>query len=141
MHHNSVFASVLASVVAAYPLSAFGQQKAAPPPPPGASQHIAVTEGVFDLRLGEVKDLTDRRVTLTFPRRDNDPQRIEERDYIVVLINGNSWSVNPGKRTNLKNFDAVGKTFSDMTECYLDLLRLTVPRGGTPVAQFRFHCR
>jgi len=121
-----------------YPFAASAQQKAAP----GNSQHIAVTEGVFDLRLGEATDLTDRRVLLTFPRNNNRPEDVASRDYIVLVINGREMGgVSPGRRINLKGLDAVGKTFNDMAECYLDLLRLTVPKGGSPVAQLRFHCR
>lgn len=137
MKYAKVVIAVSAGMLVAVPAVAMAQPKTGA----AASQHIAVTEGVFDLRVGEVTDLTDRRVLLSLPRNDNQTERLSRDNYIWIAINGKQVRLDPGARFNLKGNYTVGKTFDDMSECYLDLLRLTVPKGGAPLAQFRFHCR
>ncbi len=96
---------------------------------------IQVNEGVFDLRLDEVVDLTDRSVLLALVR--------DRRGKLAVRINGSIDPVTVGERYDLTQPFApffLESTFADKRRCHLDILAVSDPAGGVPSATFRLLC-
>lgn len=108
-----------------------------------------VDEGVFDLQQGDVIDLTDRKVTLHFVNKQDQKRAVEEQT-IDVTINADyskTWNLQVGHRFDFKNgyknygiARPGGIIMKDKTKCYLDLIKVTVPKGAPMIATFRFEC-
>lgn len=96
--------------------------------------------GLFDLALGQVIDLTDRKVLMTLPIVNYDIDRIVSNKEIMFMINGHRVDTRQGMRIDLKDLRPSSNTFKDMAECYLDVLDVVAPKGGKPFATFRFNC-
>lgn len=91
-----------------------------------------VSEGMLDIREGQVLDLTDRRVLFHLVEVKN--------SLIFYKINGGYSRLDMGSRLDLKKITSTSDTFRDMAECYLDLIGVTAPKGSAPIASFRFIC-
>ena len=96
---------------------------------------IQVNEGVFNLELDRVTDLTDRSVLMALVR--------DRRGSLAVRINGRVDPISVGSRYDLKWEHApfhLGRTFADTRICFLDVLAISDPAGGTASATFRLRC-
>jgi hypothetical protein len=99
-----------------------------------------VDEGIFDIKLGQVLDLTDRKVLMAFSTTmsGNNRTEIKRNQSFWVSFNSSSVSFSLGKRLNLKS--KFNDIFKDKDECYLDLIGIATPKGAPVIATFRFHC-
>ena len=98
--------------------------------------------GVFDLKLGQSIDLTDRKVLLSFPNESsNNANSLQDSHIISFKINGTLNTAGQGKRINLKELYETKKQFADMSECFMDFIDVVTPKGAPPVATFRLSCR
>lgn len=99
-----------------------------------------VDEGVFQLKLGQSIDLTDRKVLFTFRGffRDNEQSRKDK--HIYVYINGDSKHIHQGDRIDLKKHKKTHKYFEGNEECFIDYVDLIAPKGAPAVGTFRLHC-
>jgi len=107
----------------------------------GPAKLYRVDDGIFELKLGQSIDLTERKVLVNFDYHSR-LQSIAEYKTFRVLVNG--WyggDVHPGVRLDLKKYYSTAKIVADTSECYLDIVDVATPKGGTPVATFRFSCR
>jgi hypothetical protein len=78
---------------------------------------------------------------MTIPADRNRIETLEREKAVTVLINGVSTVLRPGTRLDLKrHIDSAAKVFSNMRECFLDYIDLTMPKGAAPIATFRFNC-
>lgn len=99
-----------------------------------------VDEGIFDIKLGQVLDLTDRKVLMAFSNTmsGNTREAIKKNQSFRVLFNSRQSSFSIGRRLDLKyEFKEI---FKDKDECYLDLIGIATPKGAPVIATFRFHC-
>lgn len=101
-----------------------------------------VDEGLFDIKLGEVLDLTDRKVLFSFPAQSDDNKReyIRKNQAIKLSINSGPAYIEVGKRLDLKRMGETRAIFDDKSECYMDLIGLAIPKGAPVIATFRFQC-
>lgn len=108
-----------------------------------------VDEGVFELRQGEMIDLTDRKVTLHFAKKQN-VELAQEQQIISVNISADyshTWDLEVGHRFDFKNgyknygiAKPGGILMKDKAKCFLDLVDVAVPKGAPMIATFRFEC-
>lgn len=139
---GAVLARILAVAAIIVTLPAIVQRAGAQKQPDDAAKLQRVDEGVFDLKEGQVLDLTDRRILLAFPKmQGNEIERFTDRRSVRLSINGRTMSLSQGRRFDLKRDRNTAKTLSDKAECYLDLLNTTAPKGSTPFATIRFVCQ
>lgn len=99
-----------------------------------------VKEGVFDLEIGTSIDLTDRKVLFTFAGGWNYKLKTLKQQHIAVKINGQTESMRNGDRFDFKRYHRTDAIFQDTSKCFIDLVKVIVPKGGRAVATFRFHC-
>lgn len=99
-----------------------------------------VDEGLFDLKVGQSIDLTDRKILLHFNGGWNQSRENLEQKYISLSISGRTDAIRPGNRWNLKNIYELQKTLNDKDQCFLDLIDVLVPKGAQAIATFRFSC-
>ncbi len=104
------------------------------------AQLYRVDEGIFDIKLGQVLDLTDRKVLMAFSNTisGNTREAIKKYQSFRVLFNSSAVSFSLGQRLNLKS--KFNDIFKDKDECYLDLIGIATPKGAPVIATFRFHC-
>ena len=96
-------------------------------------QLFRVDEGVFDLRIGQTIDLTNRKLLLSM--------QIYNKSCCNMTINGervSRWQV--GSRIDLKRFRGTKEAVQDRDQCFLDVVDLVLPKGAPGVATFRLHC-
>lgn len=102
-----------------------------------------VDDGLFDLRAGEVIDLTDRKILLSFLKNSPREQAEEYNQIRVNIAAGEQLSADQpmavGRRFNLKA-DYASKLLKDKNSCFLDLVSVAIPKGAPMVATFRFSC-
>ena len=107
------------------------------------AQLYRVDEGLFDIRLGDVLDLTDNKILMAFPVDRNSREAMVENKSIKIKINNISFGFTPGQRLNFKGSgyaNYIDKYFKDYSECFIDLIGVTVPKGAPAIATFRLHC-
>ena len=99
-----------------------------------------VDGGIFDFKVGEVMDLTDRKVLFSFPATDNSNTRkyLEERKEPCFHINSQTFCRKLGTRLDIKSY--FSKIFKDKDTCFLDVIGLTLPKGAPAIATLRFYC-
>ncbi|HMN72939.1 MAG TPA: hypothetical protein PKA55_13830 [Rhodoblastus sp.] len=132
-------AAVLGVVAVSGP--ALSQQALQAPTPLATILPAIAGDGVFELKVGQSVDLTDRKVLLTFPVHADNTSELFARKKALISINGAFQQVSQGNRLNLKETSATRATFTDMKSCFLDFLDVVDVRGAKPVATFRFQCR
>lgn len=96
-----------------------------------------VDEGIFDIKLGDVIDLTDRKVIFSFPVRRNARAELKTK-RINIDINSRGFYLDIGKRLDIKDY--FREIFKDKDECYIDLIGVANPKGAPAIATLRFHC-
>ena len=104
----------------------------------GASQHMYVTNGVFELREGESKDVTDRGILLHLTQvvaKDGRASRL------FIMLNGGNYSPDIGMRYDLKALGQTREFVKDFRTCVLDVVSAKAPIGGQPSAVFRQLCQ
>lgn len=99
-----------------------------------------VDDGVFELKHGQSKDLTDRKVLLTFLKHQGSGWPGDNATNFMISIAGRNDSVNAGTRIDLKQFRSTEKAFEDKAECFLDVVDFVAPRGAAANATFRLSC-
>lgn len=125
--------------LAAGPVFAQDDQAAKSSPASGALEVIS-SDGVFTVTLGKSKDITDRKILLSFPQHSwNRPESFEQ-GQAYLTINGDRACTNScetGARIDLKTkSDKLG----DREDCFLDVVEITSPRGGKPTVVLRLSC-
>jgi hypothetical protein len=106
--------------------------------PVGASQHTWVTNGVFELKEGESKDVTDRGILLHLTQviaNDGRASRLQ------IMLNGSGYSPMIGTRYDLKNLGQTKEFVKDFRTCVLDVVSAKAPVGGQASAVFRQLCQ
>jgi len=102
-----------------------------------------VDEGVFDLRQGEVIDLTDRKVTLHVQQKQH-PDYVEKQQRLEGRVGGDTGNqdiiIFVGQRINLKDLHVTREMFKDRSHCFVDPIGLVAPKGAPIVATFRLSC-
>lgn len=107
-----------------------------------------VDEGLFELRAGEIVDLTDRKVTLHVLKQQ-DAAAVESQQAIRVQISGirsEDITLRIGQRLNFQDRNGPARFFGlpdimkDKTSCFLDFTNVSLPKGAAMIATFRFEC-
>jgi hypothetical protein len=106
--------------------------------PVGTSQLVYVTNGVFELREGESKDVTDRGILLHLTQVEANDGRASR---LRIMLNGGSYSPVIGTRYDLKNLGQTKEFVKDFRTCVLDVVSAKAPIGGQPSAVFRQLCQ
>lgn len=112
----------------------------------GTAKLYRVDEGIFELREGELLDLTDRAISLHVPKNQNRELAESDQKIKVTLTSNRKREINlsVGDRVNLKGRDGYGAytddSFKDKAICNLDLIKVTVPKGAPVIGTFRFKC-
>lgn len=99
-----------------------------------------VDEGLFDIRHGEVLDITENKVLMAFLLNDNPRKNMLEYKQVRIAFNNEKWLFSPGTRYDIKSSSSFRKIFNDYNECFIDLIGVTVPKGAPAIATFRLHC-
>lgn len=100
-----------------------------------------VDGGMFDLKAGEVIDLTDRQILLTAPTQERQTDGVNQECFSLVIQSlGLRSCYARGSRIDLKYGDRQG-LLKDKAQCYLEMIGIAHPKGAPGVATLRFVCR
>ena len=100
-----------------------------------------VDGGMFDMREGDIIDLTDRKILLKLIPMDRNDLEKSKRIKLQVTGSGSRQpALTVGDRLDLHKTDAASELLKDKKVCYLDLIGLTVPKAVPYIATFRFVC-
>lgn len=94
--------------------------------------------GVFELRQGRSVDLTKHAVLLTV--KSEQSERGVERGQFTVLVGGQSYVVEAGKRIDLKRIRNIEREIKSRAQCILDVVEFVSPKGAPATAKFRLSC-
>lgn len=147
----AIMAAIWAAMLT-YSLPSQGQQ----------SQFREVTEGVFQLRVGQSMDLTDQQILLSMVGRkwryfDHEMikcTRLDNRrtfehtsaDFINdrlfhIEIDGINACVKTGQRIDLKSLPSATAAVKAKERCLLDVVGFDFPNPNTSTATFRLTCK
>jgi hypothetical protein len=106
--------------------------------PNAPAELMAVTKGVFTLKVGQSIDLTDRGILLHLSRVNADSS--DRITGVAFTINGSGGSYSVGVRRDLKTERSTMDFVKDLRSCFLDLVSAIAPQGGPASATFRLLC-
>lgn len=106
--------------------------------PVPAAKLMRVDDGVFEMKIGQSIDLTNRKVFLAIPMQQNGNDLQNNR--LTITLNGQTATGGTGTRFDLKTSYATRDVVKDKDNCFLDVVDLLIPKGAPLSATFRLNC-